>query len=158
MLGEYVTYPSLATIVSEQGPMGLPEVDAVVQLLARALDTAHQAGLVHRALKPQNIFATPLDATTWNVRVTDFGIGCSARLFAAPTWMDGHAWLALKLSRPTRRHHRRQPWTCTPMGLVVFYLFDGQVALPRVSSRSTGSQHALGGDDGSDANGFPAST
>jgi eukaryotic-like serine/threonine-protein kinase len=125
VLGEYVTYPSLHTIVSEQGPMGLGEFDVVLRLLALALDTAHQAGLVHRAIKPQNVFANPVDAKTWQVRITDFGIG-AARVFSPPPpgWTATPGWLSAEQADPST--------AATPsmdvyaLGLLAFYALTGK--------------------------------
>jgi serine/threonine protein kinase len=55
---------------------GVLEPDAVAELLANVaavLAAAHDAGVVHRDLKPDNIFLTPNDAS-YPVRVIDWGI------------------------------------------------------------------------------------
>jgi beta-lactam-binding protein with PASTA domain/predicted Ser/Thr protein kinase len=67
---EYVEGHTLKDIVRERGPAP-PEaaVDVVLQIL-RALRFAHQRGVVHRDIKPQNV----LIDEDGRVKVTDFGI------------------------------------------------------------------------------------
>ncbi len=50
-----------------------PEINAIIQQVARALTKAHQAGIVHRDLKPDNIFLVR-DDDREIVKVLDFGI------------------------------------------------------------------------------------
>jgi serine/threonine-protein kinase len=53
-----------------RGPMPIAEVIRIGVEVARGLDTAHAAGLVHRDLKPDNIFLT----RTGTTKILDFGI------------------------------------------------------------------------------------
>ena len=71
---ELVDGPTLRYLIDERG--GLP-VSAVINIgkqVADALDAAHQAGLVHRDVKPANVLVPP----TGPVKVTDFGIAKAA--------------------------------------------------------------------------------
>lgn len=67
---EYVPGEALSTILERNG--GLPEGDAleIVAQAAEALDAAHNAGVVHRDIKPGNLLITP----DFKVKITDFGI------------------------------------------------------------------------------------
>ncbi|WP_084252812.1 serine/threonine-protein kinase [Devriesea agamarum] len=74
---ELVPGRPLADII-EENPDGLPErrvLDVLIQL-ARALEAAHAAGVVHRDVKPENILVD--DENNWAVKITDFGIARSA--------------------------------------------------------------------------------
>ena len=65
--------------VERTGPMDPAEaVDAILQVIA-GLDAAHQAGVLHRDVKPSNCFLT-LDGT---VKIGDFGLSISGPPAAA---------------------------------------------------------------------------
>ena len=67
---EYVEGRTLRDVIRQEGPI-LPErVSEIGQAVARALAAAHEAGLVHRDIKPGNIMLT----RDGEVKVMDFGI------------------------------------------------------------------------------------
>ena len=57
-----------------RGPMGVPEVCRVVRQLARALEAAHEKGVIHRDLKPDNVFLVEQRYDDPRVKLLDFGI------------------------------------------------------------------------------------
>ncbi|MFJ4339245.1 serine/threonine-protein kinase [Streptomyces sp. NPDC088915] len=65
----YVPGPTLAGLVTAEGPMDETRLRALGAALAEALEAIHACGLVHRDLKPGNIVMAP-DGP----RVLDFGI------------------------------------------------------------------------------------
>ncbi|MDQ1674153.1 MAG: eukaryotic-like serine/threonine-protein kinase [Frankiaceae bacterium] len=67
---ELVPGPPLSAVLAEHGPMSPARVMNVVGQAALALQAAHEAGVVHRDIKPGNLLVTA-DET---VKVTDFGI------------------------------------------------------------------------------------
>src|SRR6185295_3319395 len=54
----------------ERGPIAAPEAIEIAIQTARALEAAHESGVVHRDLKPANIRITPDE----RVKVLDFGL------------------------------------------------------------------------------------
>lgn len=67
---EYYESGSLSDRVKALGPLGLDSVVEVGLLVCDALDAAHRSGIVHRDIKPQNLFSSQY-AT---VVLGDFGI------------------------------------------------------------------------------------
>ncbi|HEX8243793.1 MAG TPA: serine/threonine-protein kinase [Longimicrobium sp.] len=57
-----------------RGPPPLPESIAILRQAARGLSAGHRAGMVHRDVKPGNLFLEDDDAQGVHVRVLDFGI------------------------------------------------------------------------------------
>lgn len=67
---EYIDGVPLYTILEKHGSLGLGYAIALLEPIAAALDYAHQAGAVHRDIKPHNIMVD----RNGRVVLTDFGI------------------------------------------------------------------------------------
>jgi serine/threonine protein kinase len=67
---EYIEGKDLRTTLNEKGPFSWKNALEVIDQLATALEHAHQHGVVHRDIKPQNIMLTE-DGL---LKVLDFGI------------------------------------------------------------------------------------
>jgi len=84
---------SLRQRLQEHGPLPIPEALSVLRDVARALGYAHQQGVVHRDVKPDNI----LFDDDGNAFITDFGIAtarfhgrltASGRAMGTPHYMS----------------------------------------------------------------------
>ena len=74
---EFLEGKSLQSLVEKGGPLGEPAVLEIAQQITSALDIVHDAGLLHRDIKPDNIMMVQRGAV-----LIDFG---SARLIANTT-------------------------------------------------------------------------
>ena len=71
---EYVSGGTLKERLDERGPMEPQRALAVAGQVAEALWAAHERGVIHRDIKPQNILITDMG----HLKVTDFGIARAA--------------------------------------------------------------------------------
>lgn len=67
---EHVEGITLKEYIEQQGRLGIKETVHFTMQILRALQHAHDKGIVHRDIKPQNI----LLLSNGNIKVTDFGI------------------------------------------------------------------------------------
>ncbi|MBZ4373942.1 serine/threonine-protein kinase [Corallococcus sp. AS-1-6] len=65
---------SLSDFVRSKRPMDLESVVWVMDQMLSALGAAHRAGVVHRDLKPPNVFIVETPSTPAAVKLVDFGI------------------------------------------------------------------------------------
>ena len=79
---------TFAKMRAELGGAPIP-VDVVLPIFSQilnALGTAHEAGIVHRDMKPENVMLAPVRGNPYFVKVLDFGL---AKAFADVTGLDG---------------------------------------------------------------------
>jgi eukaryotic-like serine/threonine-protein kinase len=74
MVMELIDGRNLKDLIRDEAPLTTERAFAIGQAIASALAFAHQRGLIHRDIKPQNILVSP----DGSVHVADFGIARSA--------------------------------------------------------------------------------
>jgi serine/threonine protein kinase len=71
---EYLEGESLASMLVRAGPVDLATACGIIESALMALSVAHENGVVHRDLKPDNIFLVPQkDELPW-IKIIDFGV------------------------------------------------------------------------------------
>lgn len=71
---EYLEGRSLADLMTERGEISWDEIISILLAVSAALEEAHGRGVLHRDLKPDNIFLTHTSSGADVVKVLDFGI------------------------------------------------------------------------------------
>ena len=71
---EFLEGESLRTALKRDGPMGARRAARIARQVLSALAVAHKAQIVHRDIKPDNIFLVTGSALTDFVKVLDFGV------------------------------------------------------------------------------------
>lgn len=74
MVMEYLHGRELAALIHDESPLPVPRVIAIVLEVLEALSAAHASGVVHRDMKPENIFLVERGGNKDFVKVLDFGI------------------------------------------------------------------------------------
>ena len=121
---EYVAGENLKSLVDREGP--LPEETAVRLTLqvARALGFAHEHGLVHRDVKPQNVLLNG----DGQAKVTDFGIARSldvkGGLTQTGTVLGTSDYIAPEQARGSRVDAQSDIYS---LGAVLYELLTGEV-------------------------------
>jgi len=100
---EFLSGESLASRLARVGRLPAPVVADIVEQIAAGLAAAHAHGVVHRDLKPDNIFLVPVEGrATELVKILDFGIAtvdgtreaadqmiCGTPQYMAPEQIEG---------------------------------------------------------------------
>ncbi len=119
---ELVRGRTLRAYLAEHGPLEPATAVSIIAQVAEALDVAHQAGVVHRDVKPGNI----LLADDGRVMVADFGIAkavASADLTTTGNVLGTPAYLAPEQVTGTGADSRTDVYA---LGLVLYELLCGR--------------------------------
>ncbi|MEU5693934.1 serine/threonine-protein kinase [Actinosynnema sp. NPDC020468] len=130
---ELVEAQTLSTLINQHGPMPQDRVISIAMQSLSALECAHQAGIVHRDVKPGNLMVQP----NGRVKLTDFGIAQGMddpRLTTTGSLIGSPAYMS-----PERIHgHDSSPasdlWA---LGATLCYAVEGVSPYERSSTAST---------------------
>src|SRR5215207_4979413 len=125
---EYIEGGTLAKLIARKGTLDPFEAAAIARQVALALAESHRCGVIHRDIKPHNIFLTgnPLDSIG-AVKVGDFGI---AHTIEATTVTETRFILGSVryLSPEQARGESIGPWSdLYSLGVVLYEMLTGRV-------------------------------
>jgi serine/threonine protein kinase len=131
--------------IKRAGPLSRAEVLEVARQLSHALGAAHAMGVVHRDLKPNNLFLAQARTAgaPFSVKVLDFGIAkiledanaSGTMAIGTPLWMA---------PEQTEKKGQVAPGTDVwAVGLIVFYLLTGKIYWAAAAGPSTSMQTLL---------------
>ena len=123
----YVDGENLAARLHHHGALPFDEARRVLLEVARALDFAHERGVVHRDIKPDNILMSAEDG---RVMVTDFGIARAvsdgdARLTATGMAIGTPAYMSPEQSMGEREVDGRSD--LYSLGVVAYQMITGEL-------------------------------
>ncbi|MES1248599.1 MAG: protein kinase [Actinomycetota bacterium] len=135
---EYVDGESLKELVDRSGPLPVRRVVEIGLQMADALAFAHQHGLVHRDVKPQNVLING----DGEAKVTDFGIARSLDVEHGVTQTGTVLGTSNYLSPEQARGQTVTPATDVySLGVVLFELLTGEVPFPGENFVAVAMQH-----------------
>jgi TolB-like protein/Tfp pilus assembly protein PilF/predicted Ser/Thr protein kinase len=119
---EYVEGESLKDLIAKE-ELSIGEVLAVALQISDGLAAAHQAGIVHRDIKPQNI----LMGKDGRVRICDFGLAKAKRdvtLTQAGSTLGTVAYMSPEQAQGKEADHRSDIFS---LGVVLYEMITGQL-------------------------------
>jgi serine/threonine-protein kinase len=128
----------LGEIAKRAGKIGVPAAVGIVRQAARALEAAHARGVVHRDVKPENLFVTGAAAAA-QVKVLDFGIskvdeGLGAALTQTGAVLGTPAYMSPEQARGDKIDFRTDIYS---LGAVLYRLATGVRPFEGVEAAAT---------------------
>ena len=74
IVSEYLEGKTVRNMLDRSGQFNALRTARIIQQAAHALSEAHQNGILHRNLKPENLFLTVSDSGSEQVKLTNFGV------------------------------------------------------------------------------------
>ncbi|MFC8385051.1 Stk1 family PASTA domain-containing Ser/Thr kinase [Nocardia sp. NPDC057272] len=136
LIMELVEGGTLRELLRERGPMPPHAVRAVAEPVLRAIGTAHDAGLVHRDVKPENV----LISDAGEVKIADFGLVravAAANTTSASVILGTAAYLSPEQVTTGTADARSDVYS---FGVLIFELLTGRVPFTGDNSLSVAYQ------------------
>jgi tRNA A-37 threonylcarbamoyl transferase component Bud32 len=131
VITEFVDGETLDRVI-ERGPLDRDAFAEAAQQTLEALIAAHQAGLIHRDIKPQNVMRTRLASGAWQYKILDFGL---ARFVNQPTVqsLEGNTSIYGSILYIAPEQLRHQPLDARTdiyaVGCLCYYMLAGRNAV-----------------------------
>src|SRR5262245_60344965 len=117
---EFLRGSDIGEIVETSGPLSMPDAIDYVSQACEAIAEAHTLGIVHRGIKPRNLFLTRRPDGSGFVKVIDFGIskatqdqvpGESSSLTATTAMLGSPRYMSPEQLRSAKKvDHRTDIW------------------------------------------------
>jgi serine/threonine protein kinase len=130
---ELISAPTLADLVRADGPLPVERVAEIAAQLASALEAAHQAGIVHRDVKPGNVMVSG----GGTAKLADFGIASlqgDPQLTSTGLVIGSPAYMAPEQARGEESGPPADFWA---LGATMFYAVEGEPPFDRGTSIAT---------------------
>jgi len=127
---EYLEGETLRNAIKTRGAMPVSECAGILQQVARGLNAAHKLGILHRDLKPDNIFLANTDDGEVVVKVMDFGLAklrestthtLTGTILGTPAYMSPEQALGMKSEDLDARSD------LYALGVMVYEMLTGRV-------------------------------
>lgn len=126
LVGEYLAGEELGEHLKKVGRLDVSMAAGITRQICRALNAAHALGIVHRDMKPENVFLIPRDGLP-HVKVLDFGISKAAhgntQLTRTGMIMGTPSYMAPEQARGDKVDHRADVYA---VGALLYSLLTGQ--------------------------------
>jgi serine/threonine-protein kinase len=136
LVGEFLEGEELADYVAKRGPLEPRIAAKVARQVCQALAAAHERGIVHRDMKPENVFVLassigPVErreSQTLNVKVLDFGISKAgpndqSNLTRTGVIMGTPSYMAPEQARGRAVDHRADVYS---LGACLYFMVTGR--------------------------------
>jgi serine/threonine-protein kinase len=137
----------LQSELARNGALRTPRARHIVGQICRALAAAHSKGIIHRDMKPANVFLARDADGNESVKVLDFGIaqvqepnGEEARLTQTGAIVGTPAFMSPEQGRGDRADHRADIYS---VGCILYNLITGQVPFDGTSLMGVITKHLL---------------
>jgi eukaryotic-like serine/threonine-protein kinase len=135
---EYVDGENLKQLIERTGPLPARQTIELALAIAGALAFAHEHGLIHRDVKPQNVLLTP----DGDAKVTDFGIARSLDVEHGVTQTGTVLGTSNYLSPEQADGRPTTPSSdIYSLGVVLYELLTGEVPFPGANFVAVAMKH-----------------
>jgi serine/threonine-protein kinase len=128
---EYLDGQDLGYVMKDSGPLPWARARPILMQIAKALRAAHEHGIIHRDMKPENVFLIQRDGRPDFVKVLDFGIaksvnetGDGPRLTQAGMIFGTPEYMSPEQAQGQTPDHRVDVYA---LGCVMYHLLTGKV-------------------------------